>query len=399
MHVATARRLMALLCLMIALALPARAAELDVAITYLGRQEPPAIPLSLVEPVLEDEGWKGAEQAIRDNQTTGRFLKHDYRLVQRIVPQDGDLVAEFNQALAAGERLFVTDLRAPDLLALAPVADSAGALLFNGRAEDDVLRTDQCFESTFHIAPSRTMKADALAQYLVWKRWSRWFLVHGSHPEDQLLAEAYRRAANRFGAKIIEERVYQDTGGARRTDTGHVQIQSQMPVFTQDAGDYDVLVVADESDVFADYLAYRTWDARPVAGSAGLVPVSWSRVQEQWGGTQVQRRFEKFAGRPMTQRDYGAWLAVRTVGEAVTRSGQADPAALHDYMVGDRFEVAAFKGQGLTFRRWDQQMRQPILLVTPRMLVSVSPQDQFLHQRTPLDTLGYDEPESRCRLN
>ena len=161
-----------------------------------------------------------------------------------------------------------------------------------------------------------------------------------------------------------------------------------MPVFTQDAGDYDVLIVADEGDVFGEYLPYRTWDARPVAGSVGLVPVSWSRVQEQWGGTQVQRRFEKFAGRPMTERDYGAWLAVRAIGEAVTRSRNAEPAALHDYMVGDEFEVAAFKGQGLTFRRWDQQMRQPMLLVTPRMLVSVSPQDQFLHQRTPLDTLG-----------
>ena len=262
-----------------------------------------------------------------------------------------------------------------------------------------MLRTDQCFKSTFHIAPSRAMKADALAQYLVWKRWPRWFLVLGSHPEDQKLAEAYRRAAERFGAKIVDERVYEDTGGARRTDTGHVQIQSQMPVFTQDADDYDVLVAADEADVFAEYLPYRTWDARPVAGSVGLAPVGWSRVQEQWGGTQVQRRFEKFAGRPMTERDYGAWLAVRTIGEAVTRSRNADPPALHDYMVGESFEVAAFKGQGLTFRRWDQQMRQPVLLVTPRMLVSVSPQDQFLHQRTPLDTLGFDEPESRCRLN
>jgi ABC transporter substrate binding protein (PQQ-dependent alcohol dehydrogenase system) len=68
-------------------------------------------------------------------------------------------------------------------------------------------------------------------------------------------------------------------------------------------------------------------------------------------------------------------------------------------MLTDEFSLGAFKGQGLSFRRWNQQLRQPILLVTPRMLVSVSPQDQFLHQRTPLDTLGFDEPESRCRLN
>ena len=396
---AAARRLVPALSLILALAPAVSAQELSVAITYLGRQDPPTIPLSLVEPVLTDEGLKGAQQAIRDNQTTGRFLKHEYTLKERILPTDGDIVAEFNAALAAGERLFVADLRMEDLVAIAPLADANGALIFNGRAEDDELRTDQCFRSTFHTAVSRAMKADALAQYLAWKRWTRWFLVLGSHPEDQKLAAAFRRSAQRFGAEIVDERVYEDTGTARRTDSGHVQIQSQMPVFTQDPGEYDVLVAADEADVFAEYLPYRTWDPRPIVGSVGLEPVGWSRVHEQWGGTQVQRRFDKFAGRPMTERDFGAWLAVRTIGEAVTRSKNAEPAALHDYMVGEGFEIAAFKGQGLSFRRWDQQMRQPILLVTPRMLVSVSPQDQFLHQRTPLDTLGYDEPESRCRLN
>ena len=91
------------------------------------------------------------------------------------------------------------------------------------------------------------MRADTLAQYLVWKRWTNWFLVYGSHPADTKLADAYRRSAQKFGAKIVQEKIYEDTGGARRTDTGHVQIQSQIPVFTQDAGDYDVLIVADPS--------------------------------------------------------------------------------------------------------------------------------------------------------
>lgn len=377
----------------------ARAEQLSVAVTYLGRQEPPPQPLSLVEPILSDEGLRGAEQGLVDNQTTGRFLKHDYALKQRISGPDADIAAEFKNALAAGERLFVADLREPDLLAIAPLADEAGAVVFNGRAQDDDLRTDRCFRSVFHTAPSRSMKSDALAQYLVWKRWPRWFLVYGSHPEDQALAAAYRRSATKFGATIVSEKIYEDLGGARRTDTGHVQVQTQMPVFTQDGGDYDVLIAADEADVFAEYLPYRTWDARPVAGSAGLVPTAWNRVQEQWGGTQMQRRFEKTAGRPMTERDYGSWIAMRAIGEAVTRAQTIDPAVLHEYLLSEKFEVAGFKGQGLSFRRWDQQMRQPMILVTPRMLVSVSPQDQFLHQRTPLDTLGFDEPESRCRLN
>jgi ABC transporter substrate binding protein (PQQ-dependent alcohol dehydrogenase system) len=243
------------------------------------------------------------------------------------------------------------------------------------------------------------MKTDALAQYLAWKRWTRWFLVRGSLPADLAYAEAVKRSARKFGAKIVGEKVYEYVGDARRTDTGHVQIQNQIPVLTQGAPEHDVLVVADESDVFGEYLPYRTWDARPVAGTAGLVATAWSRVHEQWGGTQVQRRFEKFSGRFMTERDFNAWLAVRAVGEAVTRVRDADPAKLHAYMVGDEFSLAAFKGQGLSFRKWNQQMRQPMLLVTPRMLVSVSPQDQFLHRRTPLDTLGFDEPETKCRLN
>ena len=65
------------------------------------------------------------------------------------------------------------------------------------------------------------MLTDALAQYLVWKRWTDWFLIEGSHPEDKALADAYKRAATKFGAKIVEERVYEDTGGARRIGLGH----------------------------------------------------------------------------------------------------------------------------------------------------------------------------------
>ena len=377
-----------------------QAPALDVPITWLDQERPERLPpLSLVEPLLDDEGLEGSRLAIKDNQTTGRFLGQDYRLVERVVPADGDLGAVFDEALKAGERLFVTGLDADALMTLAPKAEAAGALIFDAYAQEDDLRTDRCSPAVFHTSLSRAMKADALAEYLVWKTWRRWFLIVGSHPEDALLAASYRRAAAKFGAEIVEERTYEDTGGARRTDTGHVQVQRQIPVFTQNAPDYDVIVAADEADVFGEYLPYNTWDPRPVVGSVGLVPSAWSRVHEQWGGTQVQRRFERLAKRPMTDRDYNAWNAVRAIGEAVTRTGTDEPKKLHDYMVGDAFALGAFKGEALTFRKWNQQLRQPVLLVTPRMLVSVSPQEGFLHQRTPLDTLGFDLPESRCSLN
>ncbi|WP_088562675.1 ABC transporter substrate-binding protein [Arboricoccus pini] len=373
--------------------------KLSIEIVYFSREERPVEYLSLAEPVLTDAGLRGVEQGIRDDQTTGRFLGHAYAMSTIKVPANGDIAAAFKAALDKGQRFFVADLKKDDLLTIAPLADAAGAIVFNARAPDDDLRTDICHISVFHTALSYAQKADALAQYLVWKRWTRWFLLVGSHPEDKAFGTALRRSATKFGINIVEDRTYEDTGGARRTDTGAVQVQRQMPIVTQNAATHDVVVVADESEVFGDYVPYRTWDPRPVVGTSGLVPTAWSRVTEQWGGTQMQRRFEKTAGRPMNERDYDAWVATRALGEAVTRTGSADPATLHAYLASDKLEVGAFKGQGLSFRAWDQQIREPILLVTSRTLVSVSPQDEFLHQRSTLDTMGFDEPESRCRLN
>src|SRR5262249_11588001 len=259
-------------------------------------------------------------------------------------------------------------------------------------------REEDCRADVIHTAPTRSMLADGLAQYLVWKQWRRWFLVVGSHPADQLYADALRRAARRFGGKIVGEKVFEDTGGARRTDRGVVQVQRQIPVFTQGAPAYDVLLAADESEVFAGYLPYRTWDARPVAGSAGLTATSWDASHGQWGALQMQNRFMARFSRRMTALDMQAWTAVRMVGEAASRVQSADPKAVFDFIKGPDFAVAAFKGQRLTLRNWNLQLRQPILLVDGRTVVSVSPQEAFLHQVSELDTLGGDRPETKCKL-
>ena len=204
---------------------------IDVTITYIGHAERELPSVSLVEPLLEDEGLKGAQQAIGDNQTTGKFLGHNFELAEIVVPEESEVRIAFADALEQGHRLFIADLLIDDLLAIVPLAEEAGALLFNSRAPDDSLRTDSCFASVLHVTPSRAMLADGLAQYLMWKRWDKWALIHGSHTEDSDLAAAYRRAAQRYGAKIVEEREYEDSGGARRTDSGHVQVQRQNACF------------------------------------------------------------------------------------------------------------------------------------------------------------------------
>jgi ABC transporter substrate binding protein (PQQ-dependent alcohol dehydrogenase system) len=353
--------------------------------------------LSLVEQPAENDGIAGARLAVQDNNTTGKFTNQHFTLAEMRLKKGEDVVKAATM-LTEKNAFIVADLPADELLKVADALHDSGKILLNAAATDDRLREEDCRANVIHVAPTRSMLADALAQYLVWKQWKRWFLVSGSHDADKLYADALRHAATRFGAKVVEERTFEDNGGARRTDSGVTLIQRQIPVFTQQAPAYDVLVAADESEVFASYLPYRTWDPRPVAGSAGLVPESWDPAHDQWGAIQLQNRFMKMASRRMTSLDMQAWTAVRMVGEAASRTNSADPKALSDFMKGPDFSIAAFKGKPLTIRDWDLQLRQPILLGDGRMVVSVSPQEGFLHQVSELDTLGVDRPETKCKL-
>ena len=387
------------------LALMARLAMVQVAIAepvaikigYLARAEKKAT-ISLLDASPNDDGVAGVRLALDDNNTTGKFLNQRFSLEEAQIRQSDDAVAIVSQLADQGISYFITDLPADTLLKVADAGRARGLVFLNAGAIDDRLREEDCRANVIHVAPTRSMLADALAQYLVVKRWPRWLLVVGSHDADKLYADALRRAAARFGAKIVQERVFEDTGGARRTDSGLTQIQRQIPLFLQGAPDYDVLVAADESEVFAAYLPYRTREPRPVAGSAGLIPKSWDAAHDQWGANQLQNRFIQTFSRRMTARDGEAWTAARMIGEAASRVRSGDPKGMLEYIKGPDFALAGFKGQKLTLRDWNLQLRQPILLADGRTIASVSPQEGFLHQFSELDTLGYDRPETKCRL-
>jgi len=369
----------------------------DIKIGYL-RQLPSKLRLSLIDVPAANDGLAGAQLAIDDNNATGRFLNQRYTLVEKVLGESDDPVAAMNALADQGVSFIVTSLDADRLLKVADAGQARGETLINASALDERLREQDCRANVIHVAPTRSMLADALAQYLVWKKWDKWVLFKGSHEKDILFAEALRHAATRFGAKIVEEREFKDSGGARRTDSGVAEIQRQMPVVTQGLPAHDVLVTADESEVFAGYLPFRTWDARPVAGSAGLVPVTWNAAFDQWGAVQLQNRFTKAFQRLMTSQDAQAWTAVRMIGEAGVRTASADSGKMLAFIKGPEFSVAAFKGQKLTLRGWNLQLRQPILLFDGRNTVSVSPQEGFLHQVSALDTLGLDRPETKCKF-
>jgi ABC transporter substrate binding protein (PQQ-dependent alcohol dehydrogenase system) len=386
-----------LACLALLMAAPALAENGAVTIAVITQEREPVQLVSPLDWEIKDEGIAGARLGIADNATTGRFTGQRFTLIERTIAKDDSPTHAIRALAAEGIRFVVADLDAQALKAATSVAEAREMLFLNSRASDDDIRNEACRVNMLHTAPSRAMLADGLAQYLMAKRWRKWFLVTGSTLGDRLLAEAYRRAAKRFGAEIVLEKEWTFKPGHARTDTGHVTLQSEIPALTQ-VRDHDVLVVADETNEFGDYLPGRTALPRPVVGTHGLITTAWSPVSEQWGATQLQARFEKLARRRMNAIDYAAWAAVRAIGEAAIRARSSDPSVIATQLRDPDFILSGFKGQGQSFRQWDGQMRQPILIAGPRLLVSVSPQAGYLHRGSELDSLGFDREESRCRL-
>lgn len=367
---------------------PDASAETRVNVLYLERQLPPPATLSNLDPTPADSGLLGARLGMSDNATTGGFLGQVYELQERVVAADEDFAPVLAEVSNADIDLVVAHMPAEDLLLLSEEMGNR-ALILNATAGDDVLRDAQCRGNILHTAVSRSMLTDALAQFLVRKKWTDAFLVEGTGPGDQAFANAFRKSVAKFGLRLREEKIWEFDADMRRNAAAEV------PLFTQ-VRDYDVLVVADEREDFGRYISYNTWDPRPVAGTEGLVPSAWSAAVEQWGAAQLQSRFTDLAGRDMTSEDYGAWAAVRSIGEAVTRTNSADAADIRAYLLSEDFQLAGFKGRKMGFRPWNGQLRQPIPLTHPRALVAMAPLDGFLHERTELDTLGLDEPESAC---
>lgn len=384
-------RLLAAALATLIIALPAQADTLTVRIGYLHWIPDQGPVLSNVIPAPEDSGLRGADLAIADNRTTGKFLGQNYLLEQRISDSQADTVAAFESLQKAGIDLFVVNAPASALTALVNAADEH-TLLMNAGAKDDDLRTDECHPNLVHTIPSYSMLTDALGQWLNQRRWQQVFMITGPTDEDQAWAQAFRRSAKRFGLDLVADKPWTFDTDLRR------MASKELPVFTQH-GDYDAVVVADVHGDFGEYVPFNTWLPRPVVGTQGMSPVAWHRVVESWGAAQLQKRFSDLADRNMNNEDYAAWAAVRSIGTAVTQLGEADPTSIRNFLLGDQFQLAGFKGRKLTYRSWNGQLRQPIPLVHPRGLVAQAPFDGYLHPNSQMDTLGFDEPESTCRIS
>ncbi|MEM7021034.1 MAG: ABC transporter substrate-binding protein [Pseudomonadota bacterium] len=332
----------------------------------------------------------GAEVALSEIKFHGAAVGATFGLERARGKDAKELFEELEALYAEGSRFFLVDAPGDVLAELAEATRGRDLILFNITARDDQLRQEQCHAHLLHIIPNYAMLMDALVQYLVSRNWTDVLVLEGPSPEDAALAEAFQRSAQRFGATIVDRRPFVLSNDPRERDQNNVRLLT--------TGDYDVVMVADVDGEFARDVPYQTVHPQVVVGTEGLSPAAWHWSWERHGAPQLENRFEEEEDRPMRGFDWAAWMAVKAVAEAVQRTESAAFEDLRDHLLSEDLILDGFKGNRLNFRSWDHQLRQPILLVTHNWVVERAPLDAFLHATNNMDTLGFDEHESRCSL-
>ena len=371
----------------------------QIKIVHINRIIERAPTIYSINPEIKNNGILGSRMGIKDNNTTGKFTNQKFELIEKNIMPNESAKAIFEEFRKNNYKFFILNVSKDDFNKILSSDLIGESLLINTSLKDNDLRNEKCNKQVLHISPSYMMVTDALTQFLKKKNWTKLLLISGTNERDKQFASSIKISAKKFGLKIINEKIWDFTHDFRRT------ADLEIVKFTQ-GEKYEVLVLADEGNTFGDsgnsfgdYIPYRTWKPTIVVGGEVLKPTSWHFAHEQWGGNQMQSRFLKDSKRLMTNIDFNSWLGVRVFGEAITRSKSLDPRKILAQIMDEKFNVAAYKGKPVSFRKWNGQLRQPILLVTPRALVSVSPQNGFIHPRTELDTLGIDEPDTKCKFN
>ena len=285
----------------------------------------------------------------------------------------------------AGAALILTDLPADWTLA---VADAVKLPVLNLGASDDSLREQDCRARLYHLLPSERMRSDAIAQTLVSRKWSKLLLLVGPSPKDQQRATTAQASIKRYGLQVVASKPFKLSTDPRERDLAN-------PLLLTAGSAYDAVWIVDSDGEFARGLPYRTVLPRPVVGDAGLVALAWHARFERYGAPQVSRRFFKAAKRPMTDRDWAAWMAGKTLLALATASPKGPNGAWAQALA--KTSVDGSKGVNMSFRSWDGQLRQTMLLTDGQGVVAQAPIEGLLHPTDVLDTLGADAPEKLCK--
>lgn len=299
--------------------------------------------------------------------------------------------AQLRQLEKAGAAGVVLDLPASWIAGAAP---GTTLPLLNAGESAEAPRQQGCRPNLFHTLPGDRMRADALAQALLARRWARVLLLHGSSADDASRLAQAQSALKRYGLKPISVKPFKRSANPRERDLANPLLLTSATT----GGDYDAVWVVDSDGEFARTLPYRTALPRPVVGDAGLVAEAWAAHFERYGAPQLARRFARAAQRPMTSFDWAAYIATKALLQAALEQA-SDPSAAQVLKALNRadFTLDGFKGVRLSFRAWDRQLRQPLLLTDGVAVIGSAPVDGVMHPKNVLDTLGTDAAESGCK--
>lgn len=332
----------------------------------------------------------GAELALKEIKFHGIELGISFDIKHAVARKREQLSEKVADLHSSGIHFILVDLPAADLAELANSERDRDVVLFNISAYDTALRDTQCQPNLFHTLPSHAMLSDALGQYLISKKWREVLLLEGPLAEDKLLSASFSASAKRYGLKITEKRPFVLSNDPRERDKNNVALITN--------GSHDVIYIADSQGEFARSTPYQTLGPDLVVGSEGMTASAWHWAWDRHGAPQLEKRFEKKNKRPMSNTDWAAWMAVKAIAGAIQSTRSTDLKTITAHLTSSENLLDTFKGYASSFRPWNNQLRQPILLTTHNWVVERAPIKGFLHQTNNLDTLGIDERNTQCKF-
>ena len=331
--------------------------------------------------------FAGAEVAIKEVKYHGIDIDTALLLERKTVKKEA-LSSAVEAFQAKGVQFIILDLPSTETAELIKKFKGKDIAFFNATSYDNTLRNEFCQANLYHTLPSHAMLMDALAQYLISKKWKNILLLEGELAEDKQMSSAFEIAAKRFGLKIKDKRVFKLGNDPRERSKNNVALLTK--------GDFDVIFIADTNGEYARDLPYQTLKPKLIIGSEGLSASAWHWGWERHGAPQLVKRFIKKHKRLMENTDWAAWMAVKVIAAGVQDTKSTDYKKITTYLTADDTVLDTFKGHASSFRPWNNQLRQTILLTTHNWVVTRAPLKGFLHQKNNLDTLGNEKRNSKC---
>ena len=331
---------------------------------------------------------EGARLGLRDSRVLARALGVTFELVEVMLDTDQPVTPAIRAAKGDGALAILLDLP-EDKLEAVVTSEGGDGLLINVRSRHGRWRGENCAKTLLHTIPSEAMLSDALAQYLRSRGWRDILLLHGETPNELRQLRLAQRSIAKFGLNIVGVRPFELSNNPRQRDRNNVALLTG-------GVSYDVIWLIDSVGEFGRYVPFSTYAPRPIVGTEGLVARAWHWTLERYGAPQLNQRFTRRMDRHMTSEDWAGWAATRAIISAVSAIESIDAKKVQAALRAGNLNIDLYKGVRGTFRDWNGQMRQPILLTTHNAVVAIAPLEGFEHQTDALDTLGIDRAESEC---